>query len=156
MRRITIALLTLFALFASASANVMANEGSDIALITKTYKAYVADFIEGYIAAITNKFTYPVTFKMKLLGIIPVHKTFTNEAELAEQYRDMKADIQEGYAYSTVDNITIRREENTYVADVLYSRFNAEDDLLFSGRGLYSFKDDDGQWKMFVVEQVEK
>ena len=119
MRRITIALLTLFALFASASANVMANEGSDIALITKTYKAYVADFIEGDIAAITNKFTYPVTFKMKLLGIIPVHKTFTNEAELAEQYRDMKADIQEGYAYSTVDNITIRREENNRSSSAL-------------------------------------
>ena len=84
MKRITIALLTLFALFApfaSASANVMANEDSDIALIIKTYKAYVADFIEGDIAAITNKFTYPVTFKMKLLGIIPVHRTFTNETE---------------------------------------------------------------------------
>ena len=153
MKRITFALLTLFA---SASANVMAKEGSDIALITNTYRAYVADFIEGDIAAITNKFTYPVTFKMKLLGIIPVHKTFTNEAELAEQYRDMKADIQEGYAFSTVDNITVRGEEVTYVADVRYSRFNAEGDMLFSGRGLYSFKDDDGQWKMFVVEQVEK
>ena len=153
MKRITIALLTLFA---STSANVIANEGSDLAIITNTYKAYVADFIEGDIAAITDKFTYPVTFKMKLLGIIPVHRTFTNEAELAEQFRGMKADIQEGYAYSTVDNMTIRREENIYVADVLYSRFNAENDLLFSGRGLYSFKDDDGQWKMFVVEQVEK
>ena len=153
MKRITIALLTLFA---SASANVMANEGSDIALIKSMYKAYVADFIEGDIAAITNKFTYPVTVKMKLLGIIPVHRTFTNETELAKQYRNMKAAIQEGDAYSTVDNITIRREENTYVADVLYSRFNAEDDLLFSGRGLYSFRDDNGKWKMFVVEQVEK
>ena len=153
MKRITIALLTLFA---STSANVIANEGSDIALITNTYKAYVADFIEGDIAAITDKFTYPVTFKMKLLGIIPVHRTFTNEAELAEQFRGMKADIQEGYAYSTVDNMTIRREENIYVADVLYSRFNAENDLLFSGRGLYSFREDDGQWRMFVVEQIGK
>lgn len=153
MKRITIALLTLFA---STSANVIANEGSDLALITNTYKAYVADFIEGDIAAITDKFTYPVTFKMKLLGIIPVHRTFTNEAELAEQFRGMKADIQEGYAYSTVDNMTIRREENIYVADVLYSRFNAENDLLFSGRGLYSFREDDGQWRMFVVEQIGK
>ena len=153
MKRITIALLTQFA---STSANVIANEGSDLALITNTYKAYVADFIEGDIAAITDKFTYPVTFKMKLLGIIPVHRTFTNEAELAEQFRGMKADIQEGYAYSTVDNMTIRREENIYVADVLYSRFNAENDLLFSGRGLYSFREDDGQWRMFVVEQIGK
>ena len=153
MKRITIALLTLFA---STSANVIANEGSDLALITNTYKAYVADFIEGDIAAITDKFTYPVTFKMKLLGIIPVHRTFTNEAELAERFRGMKADIQEGYAYSTVDNMTIRREENIYVADVLYSRFNAENDLLFSGRGLYSFREDDGQWRMFVVEQIGK
>ena len=153
MKRITIALLTLFA---GSSANVIANEGSDMALITDTYKAYVADFIEGDITAITNRFTYPVTFKMKLLGIIPLHRTFTNEAELAEQFRGMKADIQEGYAYSTVDNITIRREENIYVADVLYSRFNAENDLLFSGRGLYSFKEDNGQWQMFVVEQVER
>ena len=153
MKRITIALLTLFA---STSANVIANEGSDLALITNTYKAYVADFIEGDIAAITDKFTYPVTFKMKLLGIIPVHRTFTNEAELAEQFRGMKADIQEGYAYSTVDNMTIRREENIYVADVLYSRFNAENDLLFSGRGLYSFRENDGQWRMFVVEQIGK
>lgn len=153
MKRTTIALLTLFA---STSANVIANEGSDLALITNTYKAYVADFIEGDIAAITDKFTYPVTFKMKLLGIIPVHRTFTNEAELAEQFRGMKADIQEGYAYSTVDNMTIRREENIYVADVLYSRFNAENDLLFSGRGLYSFREGDGQWRMFVVEQIGK
>ena len=153
MKRITIALLTLFA---STSANVIANEGSDLALITNTYKAYVADFIEGDIAAITDKFTYPVTFKMKLLGIIPVHRTFTNEAELAEQFRGMKADIQEGYAYSAVDNMSIRREENIYVADVLYSRFNAENDLLFSGRGLYSFREDDGQWRMFVVEQIGK
>ena len=56
---------------------------------------------------------------------------------------------------STIDQITVEKAEEGYVADVVFSRFNAKDELLITGRGLYSYKDVNGSWKMYAVEPIE-
>ena len=74
---------------------------------------------------------------------------------MIEQYKSLKADVQEGYSYSIIDRITVEKIEEGYVADVIYSRFNAKDELLITGRGLYYYKDVNGSWKMYSVEPVD-
>ena len=151
MKRIIAALL--FLLFTSS---VLADhhEETDEDKIKSAYSAYVDDFIAGDFKGIADKFTYPATFKIKLLSFIPLSISFDNEEEMIDQYKSRREDIQEGYSYSTIDQITVEKIEEGYVADVIYSRFNAKDELLITGRGLYSYKDVNGSWKMYSVEPV--
>ena len=131
------------------------HEETDKGKIKSAYSAYVDDFMVGDFKAIANKFTYPATFRIKLLSFIPLSLTLDNQDEMIEQYKSLKADVQEGYSYSIIDRITVEKIEEGYVADVIYSRFNAKDELLITGRGLYYYKDVNGSWKMYSVEPVD-
>ena len=75
--------------------------------IKSAYSAYVDDFMADDFEGIADKFTYPATFKIKLLSFIPLSMTLENADEMVEQYKSLKADIQEGYSYSTIDQITV-------------------------------------------------
>jgi len=120
--------------------------------IRKAYSAYVKNFVTSDFGAIADEFTYPANFKIKILSFIPLTITLDDREEMIEHFKSLRENIQEGYSYSTVDQISIEKTQEGYVADVIYSRFNAKDELLAEGRGLYSYRDVDGNWKMYAVE----
>ena len=153
MKKIISASLLLLVGFYSAADDL--RDETDEDKIKSAYSAYVNDLIAGDFKGIADKFTYPTTFKIKLLSLIPLSITLDNEEEMIEQYKSRREDIQEGYSYSTIDQITVEKTEEGYVADVVFSRFNAKDELLITGRGLYSYKEVNGAWKMYAVEPIE-
>ena len=152
MKKIISASLLLLVGFCSAADDLQDETDQD--KIKNAYSAYVNDFIAGDFKGIADKFTYPATFKIKLLSFIPLSITLDNEEEMIEQYKSRREDIQEGYSYSTIDQITVEKTEEGYVADVVVSRLNAKDELLITGKGLYSYKDVSGSWKMCAFEPV--
>ena len=77
--------------------------------------------------------------------------------ELMDSYRDDKANIQEGYKYSTIDRLDVYKLASTvYYADVDFTRYNDQDEVIFEGRGLYYFGNESGSWKMFAMGAVER
>ena len=152
MTRLALVLTIIFSLIgASGQADGHQLEG-DKDKIKKAYSAYVNNFIASDFGAIADEFTYPATFKIKILSFIPLTITLDNREEMIEHFKSLRKNIQEGYSYSTVDQISVEKTQEGYVADVMYSRFNSKDELLTEGRGLYSYRKVDGVWKMYAVE----
>ena len=115
--------------------------------IEKVYKAYIEDFIENDFEGIASYFEPPVNFKN--FGIIAEDKL-----QVIAVYKDIKDNIQAGYAYSIVDSLKIIKKEDFYIADVIYSRFNLNDENLFTGNTLYEFKKTNDGWKMVSLEGI--
>ena len=77
--------------------------------------------------------------------------------EVINQYKDMKANIQEGYAYSIIDDIGIHgMENNQYLVCADYSRYNEKDERLFAGRTHYLYIPTSNGWKMNSLERKER
>ena len=115
--------------------------------IEKVYKAYIQDFIENDFEGIASHFESPVNFVS--FGIIA-----QNKVQVISVYKDIKDNIQNGYSYSTVDSLKISKKNDFYVADVIYSRFNSNDEKLFTGNTLYEFKETDNGWKMISLNGI--
>ena len=129
---------------------------SDEDKIREAYAAYADSFMASDFAAVADKFTYPVSFKINDLSFVPSSIILHGHKEMIEFYKSLRENIQEGYSYSTVDGISLEKTQEGYVADVTYSRFNAKDELLIEGRGLYFYREVDGYWKMYAVEVPEE
>ena len=118
--------------------------------IESAYRQYVDDFIENDFDAIASHFHPPVNFNT--FGSIAA----TYE-EVINQYKDMKANIQEGYAYSIIDDIGIHvMENNQYLVCADYSRHNEKDERLFAGRTHYLYVPTSNGWKMNSLERKER
>tara|TARA_B100001029_G_C14646718_1_gene227140 strand:- start:269 stop:520 length:252 start_codon:yes stop_codon:yes gene_type:complete len=76
-----------------------------------------------------------------------------NKSEVEDVYRDMKENIQAGYSYSTIDSIKILKIDGIHSADVIYSRFNSNDEKLFTGNTMYEFRETPEGWKMFSLRR---
>ena len=152
MIRIALILATIFVLIVTSARADDHQFENDENKIKKAYSAYVNNFMASDFGAIAEKFTYPATFKIKILSFIPLTITLDDHEEMVEHFKSLRKNIQEGYSYSTVDQISVEKTQEGYVADVMYSRFNSKDELLTEGRGLYSYKEVDRVWKMYAVE----
>ena len=152
MIRLALILATIFALIVTSARADDHQFENDENKIKKAYSAYVNNFMASDFGAIAEKFTYPATFKIKVLSFIPLTITLDDREEMVEHFKSLRKNIQEGYSYSTVDQISVEKTQEGYVADVMYSRFNSKDELLTEGRGLYSYREVDGVWKMYAVE----
>ena len=118
--------------------------------IEYAYRQYVDDFIENDFDAIASHFQPPVNFNT--FGSIAI-----NNEEVMNQYKDMKANIQEGYAYSIIDDIEIHgMENNKYLVCTDYSRYNEKDERLFAGRTHYLYIPTSNGWKMNSLERKER
>ena len=113
--------------------------------IEEVYRNYVDDFIENDFEKIASHFDPPVNFES--LDIVAL-----NKSEVEDVYRDMKENIQTGYSYSTIDSIKINKIDAIYTADVIYSRFNSNDEKLFTGNTIYEFRETPEGWKMFSLK----
>ena len=99
--------------------------------IESSHRRYVQDFIDNDFEAIASYFMPPVDFK--LYDFVAE----TNE-DVLNQFKDMKANIQEGYAYSLIDEIGISKtSNNNFLLCTDYTRYNSEDQILFEGRTQY-------------------
>ena len=118
--------------------------------IESAYRQYVDDFIKNDFDAIASHFQPPVNFNT--FGSIA--RTYE---EVINQYKDMKANIQEGYAYSIIDDIGIHgMENNQYLVCADYSRYNEKDERLFAGRTHYLYIPSSNGWKMNSLERKER
>ena len=119
--------------------------------IESSYRRYVQDFIDNNFEAIASHFKPPVDFK--LYDFVAE----TNE-DVINQYMDMKANIQEGYAYSLIDEIGISKtSNNNFLLCADYTRYNSDDQILFEGRTqyIYIFSLNEG-WKINSLDSIAR
>jgi len=118
--------------------------------IQKVYRLYVDDFIANDFESIAGYFDTPVDLK-----------SFNDIAETNEDvirfFKDLKANIQEGYAYSVIDNISVTNfKDGTYLLCADYSRYNKNDELLFEGRTHYVYINTSDGWKINSLEPKDR
>ena len=128
--------------------NVFAEQKDVFSEVEEVYREYVQDFIENDFDGIASHFSVPVRFNS------PYQNAKTIE-DVKAVYRDMKSNIQEGYSYSTIDSIKIFPSNDLFIADVIYSRFNDKNELLFTGNTLYEFIKINESWKMISLTSKE-
>ena len=131
-------------------------EDPNIEQIKEVYMAYVQDFIDNDFEGIASHFQTPVMRRGNRNWGITTRIARTSD-ELMDSYRDDKANILEGYKYSTIDRLDVYKLASTvYYADVDFTRYNDQDEVIFEGRGLYYFGNESGSWKMFAMGAVER
>ena len=118
--------------------------------IQKLYLLYEDAFIVNDFESIASYFDTPVDFK-----------SFNEIAETNEDvilfFKDLKANIQEGYAYSVIDNISVTNvNDDTYLLSSDYSRYNNNDKLLCEGRTHYIYINTSDGWKINSLEPKDR
>ena len=136
--------ISLSLIFTFAHLSALAEQNDIFSEVEEVYREYVQDFIENDFDGIASHFSVPVRFNSLSQNALTIEDVKT-------VYRDMKNNIQEGYSYSTIDSIKIFPSNNLYIADVVYSRFNDKNELLFTGNTLYEFINVDESWKMISL-----
>ena len=127
------------------------HEASPQVLIEAEYNQYIRDFIAKDYEAIASHFMPPVNFKLYDF-VAETHEDVMN------QYMDMKANIQEGYAYSLIDEIVISKtSNNNFLLCADYTRYNSDDQILFEGRTqyIYIFSLNEG-WKINSLDSIAR
>ena len=140
----------LLCLFLVASCSVNNEDDLNRFEIQKLYLLYVDDFIVNDFESIASYFDTPVDFK-----------SFNEIAETNEDvilfFKDLKANIQEGYAYSVIDNISVTNvKDDTYLLCADYSRYDNNDKLLFEGRTHYVYINTSEGWKINSLEPKDR
>ena len=140
----------LLCLFLVASCSVNNEDDLNRFEIQKLYLLYVDDFIVSDFESIASYFDTPVDFK-----------SFNEIAETNEDvilfFKDLKTNIQEGYAYSVIDNISVTNvNDDTYLLSSDYSRYNNNDKLLCEGRTHYVYINTSDGWKINSLEPKDR
>ena len=143
-------LIMICCIFFTVSCSVNDEDDLNRFEIQKLYRLYVDDFIANDFESIAGYFDTPVDLK-----------SFNDIAETNEDvirfFKDLKANIQEGYAYSVIDNITVTNfKDGTYLLCADYSRYNKNDELLFEGRTHYVYINTSDGWKINSLEPKDR
>ena len=146
------ALPFLLMLLVSATALASQNSASPEALIEAEFRQYVRDFIAKDYEAIASHFNPPIQTTNSERSLV-----LQTTGEIRSMYQDVMANIQNGYSYSEVDSIDIQPlSRSTYMAKVLFTRYNAKGESIFEGRSFYLFGNQSGEWKMFSMIQADR
>ena len=144
-KRISLVILLLFPLSALAEDSIEQE-------IESIYSDYIEDFINNDFDGMVSHFQAPTMVRFSDQSTVLETKEI-----IKDFYRDMKSTIQEGYAYSKVDKIEVKRATNSiYFADVRFSRYNKDDELLVKGHTVYFFNNQGGPWRMFYIENLDQ
>ena len=145
-------LVTTIALLATTCVSAQSDQFRDdpnVEQVKVVYQSFFNDFMEKDIEGIASHFSPPVMASVNEGAAAVV---LQSAAEIKTMYREAIANLQEGYKYSKIDRLDVSRvTESLYYADVDYTRYNANDEVLSSGRVLYFLSNASGQWKMFFV-----
>jgi hypothetical protein len=119
--------------------------------IINRWEEYSKAFEYSDFEKIKTYFTYPVTLSVFGDPII-----VDNEKDLMNWYKKIRNDVQEGYKYSMLEKSrVIWISKDICMVDATYSRFNANYERIYTGRGIYMYKKVDKTWKMFSMSGVE-
>ncbi len=126
-------------------------ESLNIGLIKTLYSDYNTAFIKNDFPRIASHFEAPVNFASN--GIIA-----EKQKDVVKRYQAMKANIQEGYAYSVTGDVTIKRQsDNSYLLCADFTRFNKKKEVLFEGRAEYQWVNiPDKGWKMNYLKGIDR
>ena len=139
-------LIMISCIFFAVSCSVNNEDDLNRFEIQKLYRLYVDDFIANDFESSAGYFDTPVD--LKSFNVIAE----TNE-DVIRFFKDLKANIQEGYAYSVIDNISVTNfKDGTYLLCADYSRYNNNDKLLFEGRTHYVYIKTAEGWKINSLE----
>ena len=118
--------------------------------IIENWEEYSKAFEYADYQKIASYFTYPLTF-----SLLDKPQIISNKKELITFYKQMRANVQDGYKYSLLDKSRIVwLSKDTYMFDATYSRYNNDYKRIFQGRGIYMYKKTDNSWKMFSVSSL--
>ena len=120
-------------------------EDPNITLIQKNFDAFQKDFISRDADALATHFQFP-----SLMQITTPDSVFHKKKEITEFWDSFP--LQDGYAYSTIDNLIIHRLSGPiYYAGFDYSRYTDADELLYEGSSTYLYGNETGSWKIFFA-----
>ena len=116
---------------------------TNIELIQNAFNAYLEDFIDRDADKIATHFQFPSMSQASKPDSI-----FYSLEEITQFWETFP--LQNGYAYSTVDDMTISRLSSSIYSLVFdYSRYDAADELLYEGSSVYLYGNKSGVWKIF-------
>ena len=139
MNKLFVGMVLLFALNISHAQQMDTN----IELIQNAFNAYLEDFIDRDADQIATHFQFP---SMNQIG--NPARIFHSLEEITKFWETFP--LQNGYAYSTVDDMAINRLSNSIYSLVFdYSRYDAADELLYEGSSVYFYGNKSGVWKIF-------
>ena len=143
-------LIMICCIFFAVSCSVNSEDDLNRFEIQKLYRLYVDDFIDDDFESIASYFDTPV--ESKSFNVIA-----ETDEDIIRLFKDIKANIQEGYAYSVIDNISVTNvEDDTYLLCADYSRYNNNDKLLFEGRTHYVYINTSDGWKINSLEAKDR
>ena len=143
-------LIMICCIFFAVSCSVNSEDDLNRFEIQKLYRLYVDDFIANDFESIATYFDTPVDSKS--FNVIA-----ETDEDIIRLFKDIKANIQEGYAYSVIDNISVTNvEDDTYLLCADYSRYNNNDKLLFEGRTHYVYINTSDGWKINSLEAKDR
>ena len=150
MRDVMKKLIMICCIFFAVSCSVNNEDDLNRFEIQKLYRLYVDDFIASDFESIASYFDTPVDSKS--FNVI-----VETDEDIIRLFKDIKANIQEGYAYSVIDNISVTNvEDDTYLLCADYSRYNNNDKLLFEGRTHYVYINTSDGWKINSLEAKDR
>tara|TARA_B100000768_G_scaffold58012_1_gene56188 strand:+ start:1154 stop:1654 length:501 start_codon:yes stop_codon:yes gene_type:complete len=118
--------------------------------IIENWEEYSKAFEYADYQKIASYFTYPLTF-----SLLDKPQIISNKKELITFYKQLRANVQDGYKYSLLDKSRIVwLSKDAYMFDATYSRYNNDYKRIFQGRGIYMYKKIDNSWKMFSVSSL--
>jgi ketosteroid isomerase-like protein len=136
----------------SATAFAGQYDPSPQVLIEAEYREYLSDFVAKDYKAIASHFNPPIQRTNSEGSLV-----LQTKEEIVSMYQSMMRNIQEGYRYSEIDSMDIQAmSSDTYAADVSFTRYNADDEIIFKGRSIYLFGNQSGEWKMFSMIQAAR
>ena len=150
MRDVMKKLIMICCIFFAVSCSVNSEDDLNRFEIQKLYRLYVDDFIASDFESIASYFDTPVDSKS--FNVIA-----ETDEDVIRLFKDIKANIQEGYAYSLIDNISVTNvEDDSYLLCADYSRYNKNDKLLFEGRTHYVYINTSDGWKINSLEAKDR
>ena len=150
MRDVMKKLIMICCIFFAVSCSVNSEDDLNRFEIQKLYRLYVDDFIDDDFESIASYFDTPV--ESKSFNVIA-----ETDEDVIRLFKDIKSNIQEGYAYSVIDNISVTNvEDDTYLLCADYSRYDNNDKLLFEGRTHYVYINTSDGWKINSLEAKDR
>ena len=119
----------------------------NIEQIQSAYDLYIEHFIANDFEGIADVMQVPLVQKSEVALIA------NTRDEVIALYKDMKANIQEGYKYSTVDSLEISRViDSIYSVEAFVTRYNEQDKVVGRAQAIYFLNNHEGPWKMFYMQ----
>ena len=120
-------------------------------LIINLWKNYSKAFEYKDYNKVASFFTFPATF-----GISSTPTTFNYKDELIDRYKLIReVNMQEGYKYSLLENHEFYQlSQNICLVKATYSRYDGNYNKIYTGKGVYFYKNVNGSWKLYAVDSL--